>query len=239
MTAALFAAVLSHKLAPFSIKVYISAISLLHCREGLQSPTTHSTWDSKTTQPTENKTIHCRQCSTTCNTASSGEGTTVTCSVYTAISFIWFLVWEQYTISSHHSFNPCLSQLDHTHNISLPVKQSHLLSYDPKQIKLLMDTQSHCMPQEEAMPSLNYHFSRMLTPYQPLFSQKQGTPLTLQLLVPEDTTQVARSHDTSQYPQLMNGWSYFSSRGWCCIRHTIKRLYDTIEKPGPPTVHLH
>ena len=72
---------LSHKLAPFSIKVYISAISLLHCREGLQSPTTHSTWDSKTTQPMENKTIHCRQCSTTCNTASSGEGTTVTCSV--------------------------------------------------------------------------------------------------------------------------------------------------------------
>ena len=52
MTAALLAAVLSHKLAPFSIKVYISAISLLHCREGLQSPTTHSTWDSKTTQPT-------------------------------------------------------------------------------------------------------------------------------------------------------------------------------------------
>ena len=101
----------------------------------------------------------------------------------------------------------------HTHNISLPVKQSHLLSYDPKQIKLLMDTQSHCMPQEEAMPSLNYHFSRMLTPYQPLFTQKQGIPLTLQLLVPEDTTQVARSHDTSQYPQLMNGWSYFSSRG--------------------------
>ena len=63
------------------------------------------------------------------------------------------------------------------------------------------------------MPSLNYHFSRMLTPYESLFTQKQGTPLTLQLLVTEDTTQVARSHDTSQYPQLMNGWSYFSSRG--------------------------
>ena len=84
------------------------------------------------------------------------------------------------------------------------------------------------------MPSLNYHFSRMLTPYESLFSQKQGTPLTLQLLVPEDTTQVARSHDTSQYPQLMNGWSYFSSRGYGCIRHTM-----TLEKPGPPTVHVY
>ena len=56
------------------------------------------------------------------------------------------------------------------------------------------------------MPSLNYHFSRMLTPYKSLFSQKQGTPLTLQLLVPEDTTQVARSHDTSQYPCTAYEW---------------------------------
>ena len=124
----------------------------------------------------------------------------------TAISFIWFLVREQ--IHNFVTPFPSINCL----NISHPVKQSHLLSYDPKQIKLLMDTQSHCIPQEELCPV--WIITRMLTPYQPLFSQKQGTPLTLQLLVPEDTTQVARSHDTSQYPQLMNGWSYFSSRGW-------------------------
>ena len=238
MTAALFAAVLSHKLAPFSIKVYISAISLLHCREGLQSPTTHSTWDSKTTQPTHGKQDYTLQAMLN-HLQHCLKWRRHDCDMLsTAISLIWFLVWEQYTISSHHSFNPCLSQLDHTHNISLPVKQSHLLSYDPKQIKLLMDTQSHCMPQEEAMPSLNYHFSRMLTPYESLFSQKQGTPLTLQLLVPEDTTQVARSHDTSQYPQLMNGCSYFSSRGWW-LHKTHNQKAMTLEKPGPPTVHLH
>ena len=158
----------------------------------------------------------------------------------TAISLIWFLVWEQYTILSHHSFNPCLSQLNHTHKISHFQWSSHIYYhiYDPKQIKLLMDTQSHCMPQEEAMPSLNYHFSRMLTSYESLFSQKQGTPLTLQLLVPEDTTQVARSHDTSQYPQLMNGWSYFSSRGWW-LNKTHNQKAMTLEKVGPSTVHLH
>ena len=76
------------------------------------------------------------------------------------------------------------------------------------------------------MPSLNYHFSRMLTPYESLFSQKQGTPLTLQLLVPEDTTQVARSHDTSQYPQLMNTVQVLKHQTMAvsCIHSNMYRL---------------
>ena len=95
MTAALFAAVLSHKLAPFSIKVYISAISLLHCREGLQSPTTHSTWDSKTTQPTHGKQDYTLQAMLN-HLQHCLKWRRHDCDMLsTAISLIWFLVWEQ------------------------------------------------------------------------------------------------------------------------------------------------
>ena len=81
----------------------------------------------------------------------------------TAISLIIMVSRMRTNLQFRHtipSTHVCHNSTTHKIINSLSVKQSHLLSYDPKQIKLLMDTQSHCMPQEEAMPSLNYHFSR-------------------------------------------------------------------------------
>ena len=127
----------------------------------------------------------------------------------TAISgLIWFLACmreNSHAVSSHHSFNLC----PHTKYLT----SSEAVTFTIRS-KTYQTAHGHTITlhtcHRRKLCSLNYHFSyTSSTP----FSQKQGTPLTLQLLVPEDTTQVARSHDTSQYPQLMYGCSYFSSRG--------------------------
>ena len=226
MTAALFAAVLSHKLAPFSIKVYISAISLLHCREGLQSPTTHSTWDSKTTQPTHGKQDYTLQAMLN-HLQHCLKWRRHDCDMLsTAISLIWFLVWEQYTISSHHSFNPCLSQLDHTHKISHFQWSSHIYYHTIQNRSNCSWTHNHTACHRRKLCPVWIITSLECLHLINHFSHRNKVHLSHCSCWFQRTLHKLLDHMTRHNTHsLWMGGATSAAEADGCIRHTIKRLW--------------
>ena len=103
----------------------------------------------------------------TCNTASSGEGTTWHAQYSNKLYMV--SCESKFTISSHHFLQLQLSKY-----LTSSEAVTFTMQTIQNRFKLLMDTVNHTAYHRRSYASSLTIITDMLTPYQPLFSQKQG-----------------------------------------------------------------
>ena len=215
-TVALFAAALSRTLAPSSIKVYLAGVSLLHRRAGFLSPTCHNPalqlalrgiCRQHSTQKKERKPItqsmlnrilaHPQDCHKWCH------HDRLMLSAALSLAFYGFLQASEFTAPSEHSFNPH----KHLTTQDLTISSKKVL-FNIKRSKTDQTAQGHTITLHATGGKLcpvrliiTYHEGNQNSrKNQPLFTRKQGKPLTPSWFRRTLKTLLAHlGYDASQY----------------------------------------
>ena len=195
-TVALFAAALNRTLAPSSIKVYLAAVSLLHCKAGIRSPTRHnpalqlalrgisrqhSASAKKTRLPiTQTMLNHILTHLQKCRKWSQYDRTMLSAAL--SLAFYGFLRASEFTTPSQHSFNPrChLTTQDISvlsSRVSLIIKRSKTDQAAQGHTITLLATGGRLCP-VRLITRYMYYRHRATFANQPLFVRRRGKPIT-------------------------------------------------------------